>query len=167
MIQIYFGTGKGKTTASIGQAIRGIGAGMKVAFIQFLKPENSSELKVLRKIDNLDVYTINKSDKFLWEMENLDEVKKEIKEGMKLLEKILDKKKYDMLILDEILHLVENNLIAEKELLILIENKNIEIILTGKKSGEELNKKADIVTEMKKIKHCYDKGKKPKKGIEF
>ena len=167
MIQIYYGTGKGKTTAAIGQAIRGVGAGMKVAFIQFLKPDKSSELKILKKIDNLDIYIINTNTKFLWEIDDLSEIKKECKAGMKLIKRFLERKEYDMLILDEILHLIENDLMTETELIELLKNRKNEIIMTGRKIGDELEKIADIVTEMRKIKHSYDKGEKSKKGIEF
>ncbi|MGM0508224.1 MAG: cob(I)yrinic acid a,c-diamide adenosyltransferase [Fusobacteriota bacterium] len=167
LIQVYFGDGKGKTTAAIGQAIRGAGAGMHVAFVQFLKNGSSSEISILKSIKNIDVYIINSNKKFLWELENLDKIKDETRKGLKNIKEIINKDNIDMLILDEVLHLIENEIISEQELLDLVYNKDIEIVITGKKIGKKIKKYGDIITNMKKIKHVYDKGVKAKKGIEF
>lgn len=169
--QLYFGYGKGKTTAAIGLGIRAVGTGMKVAMIQFLKGIQSSEEILLNAIPNFDLYRFQKSDKF-YQFAN-----EEIKESIYLdfdisiekLNEIYNSKEYDMLILDEILDCIDVGFMKESDIIEIIQNKpsTMELILTGHKKYDSIIKKVDLATEMVCIKHYMDFGIEARKGIEY
>jgi cob(I)alamin adenosyltransferase len=168
ILQIYTGNGKGKTTAAIGLAIRSAGAGLKVIIIQFLKSEHSSELNILNKLEpDLKIYRFNSQKKFIWNMNDSEKeiLKKETLEGYKKALEISQKNLCDVLILDEILGVLYMNYLSISEIKKLLNNK-MEIILTGQNASDEMINMADLVTEMKKIKHPFDKGLKARLGIE-
>lgn len=177
-LHIYTGDGKGKTTSAIGLAIRAAGAGMKVAIVQFDKgfegEEFYHERKILRKIENIDLFPTgtlrhNKDGTFRFDLteEDLNEAKR----GLEISYKLLKEKKYDLIILDEIIVSIFTKLLTLEDVLNLIrlwrENFENELVLTGRYAPEEIMKEADLITEMKKIKHYFDLGEKAKKGIEF
>jgi cob(I)alamin adenosyltransferase len=171
LIHIYTGDGKGKTSAAIGLCIRALGAGLKVIFVQFLKSVNSSELNILEKISaNLIIKRYNSQKKFIWNMNDneIEILKKETNEGYEYIKNIIENNLCDMLILDEFIWVLNKNFIKSDEFyeLINIKPESMEIILTGREAKEELINIADYVSEMKKIKHPYDKGIEARKGIE-
>ncbi len=177
-LHIYTGDGKGKTTSAIGLAIRAAGAGLKVAFIQFDKGWESEEFyyerKILRKIENIDLFptgTVRHKKDGSFRFNLTDEDIKEAKRAYEISFKILKEKKHNLVILDEIIVSIYTKLLSLEEVLSLIkywrENCENELVLTGRYAPEELIKEADLVTEMKKIKHYYDDGIKARKGIEF
>ena len=177
-LHIYTGDGKGKTTSAIGLAIRAAGAGFKVAFVQFDKgwegEEFYSERKILRKIENIDLFptgTVRHQKDGSFRFNLTEDDIKEAKRGLEISYKILKEKKYDLVILDEIIVSIYTKLLKLEDVLSLIkfwkENCECELVLTGRYAPEEILKEADLVTEMKKIKHYFDKGVKAKKGIEF
>jgi cob(I)alamin adenosyltransferase len=168
ILQIYTGNGKGKTTAAIGLAVRSAGAGLKVIMIQFLKSEHSSELNILNKLEpDLKIYRFNSQKKFIWNMNDSEKevLKKETVDGYKKALEISQKNLCDVLILDEILGALYMNYLSISEIKKLLNNK-MEIILTGQNASDEMINMADLVTEMKKIKHPFDKGLKARLGIE-
>ncbi len=174
LVQIYTGEGKGKTTAAAGLAIRAAGRGLKVVFIQFLKHDESGEVTLIeRSVPEIEVLRFNSQSKFIWEM-NEDErnlLRKETSEGFKSAADILKNGNCDMLILDEIFGACRNGFISEDEILKLINAENInerhaEIVLTGRDAPGKIIEAADLVTEMKKIKHPFDTGIKARIGIE-
>jgi cob(I)alamin adenosyltransferase len=166
MIQVYTGNGKGKTTAAFGLAIRAVGAGKNVFIGQFVKGMKYSELKSLTNIDNIEIkqygldYFINgKTDKA-----NIDEARK----GLEEVKKILKSGKYDLVILDEANIAVYYDLFSAKELIEVIDvrKNNIEVVITGRYAADEIIEKANLVTEMKEIKHYYNQGVEARIGIE-
>lgn len=168
MIHIYTSNGKGKTTASLGLGLRAAGAGKKVLLIQFLKNGESSEIKAIKKIKNFDVKVFGKKG-FL----NKNKLTKKdfnlARQGFNFVRKAVKSKKYGLIILDEI-NLINNfGLIKTNDLISLIKKtpSEIELILTGRNASKEIIQLADLVTEMKEIKHYYKKGIKARKGIEF
>ena len=167
MIHIYGGDGKGKTTASVGLLLRALGAGKKVCFFQFLKDGSSCEIKLLKDLAN--VYVCPEVHGFFPTLS--DEEKKEvIKECNDLFECLISKTSdFDIIILDEILDAVSMEIIYENILYnFLINNKeHKEIILTGRCPSEKISDIADYITQMKKIKHPFDKGQKARLGIEM
>ena len=179
MIHLYIGEGKGKTSAAIGLAIRAAGAGKKIAFIQFDKGfgrgrKHYSERNILAKISNIDLFAtgcerMNPDGTFRYGITAED--RKEAQKGLQISEKILRENKYDVIILDEILTSISTKLISEEDVDRIIDlhkkNPQNELILTGRCECEKLIEKADLVTEMKKIKHYFDKGTKARKGIEY
>ena len=168
MLQIYTGNGKGKTTASLGLGLRAIGADKKVLLIQFLKDGKSSEIKIIKKINNFEVKSFGK--KGFISKDNLIEKDYNLaQQGFNFVEEVIKSKKYDLIILDEINTANYFGLIKTEDLINLIKKipSKIELILTGRKASKKLIQLADLVTEMKEIKHYYTKNIKPRKGIEF
>ena len=165
-IHIYTGNGKGKTTASLGLALRAMGAGYKVYIVQFLKGQDHSELKSLKP---LKLVTLKKFGQkaFIHKIgTNPDKVSAQ--DALKYSKKILKSGKYDVVILDEIFLATFFKLIKVADVVKLIKNKpkNVELILTGRKASPQIIKLADYVTEMREIKHPYQKGLMARKGIE-
>lgn len=168
-VEIYTGNGKGKTTASIGLAIRAKSHNLNVCYIYFHKnPEKyNGEIKILKEI-GIDVFGFAKKHP---EFDKVDKenLRKECLEAIKFIEKIFEEKKYDLVICDEILISLRDGFLKEEEILRIIEKKpkNIELVLTGRYITEKLIEKATLVSEIKCIKHPYEKGIKARKGIEF
>ena len=170
MFAIYTGDGKGKTTAALGQGLRAVGSGLKVYMIQFLKGGKTGELKSIEKLENFKIFRFEKPRDFVWNLkeDEIEELKKEIKEGYDFILKVLENKECDMLIIDEIMAVLAYKFLSIEEALEIINKMgNTEIIMTGRNAPKELIEKADLVTEMKMIKHYFDKGIKARKGIEF
>lgn len=168
-LHIYCGDGKGKTTASIGLAIRALGSGYSIVFTQFLKGSDTGELEVLRNMSNVKIVRSNAPMKFTYLMDEW-----ELQECKKLNDSIFmeaisnDLNSKTLLVLDEILGAIECNLLKEKLLMDFLQsNPCCEVVLTGRKSSDKLLKLADYVTEMKKVKHPYDKEVGARKGIEY
>lgn len=171
-VQIYTGNGKGKTTAAVGLAVRATGRGLRVYMVQFLKSENTGELESAKKLEpNFKIFRFEKSRGFFWTLN--DEEKKELKEEVQFAYRFclqsLKEGQCDILIMDEIMGALSNNLVSKEQILELVEIKpeNIEIILTGRDVPQEIIDKADLVTEMREIKHYYNKGIVSRKGIEY
>lgn len=171
MVHIYCGDGKGKTTAAIGLCIRAAGNNKKILIARFLKTENSGELIILRNIQNIEVIHCKKQFGFYKNL--LDNEKLQAKQMYKdIFKTVLDKVKtnyYDIIMLDEIMAILNYNIISEKEIINFLNlySDEIEIILTGRNPSQNLIEISDYVSEIKKIKHPFDKGVKARKGIEF
>lgn len=170
LIQIYTGDGKGKTTAAFGLAIRATGRGFKVAIVQFLKSRDTGEVSFIRQHSNIDMFRVNSSEKFTWEMNNaeLENVVAESREGFQQLKSLAFSNKYDLIILDEIIHSINKEYIGKDELLAFFAERpqNVELVLTGRDAPEWLIEAADLCTEMRCIKHPYEKGIPARIGIE-
>lgn len=172
LIQVYTGDGKGKTTAAIGQAVRAIGRGYKVYMVQFLKGGDSGELHTVKRLEpDFKIYRFEKNRGFFWTLsdEEKRELKREIDEAFEFVKKVIETNECDILILDEIMGVIQNGLLTVEQVLELLEKKPIsmEIILTGRNVPKEIEEKADLVTEMKMIKHPFQKGIGGRLGIEY
>ncbi len=171
MIHVYYGNGKGKTTAATGLAVRAAGTGMKVYVVRFLKTDNSGEVNSLRKLDNITVEPITKTFGFTFNM--TEEQKKDAKRYYtELFQKAVSKEnveKYDMFVMDEVNIVYGYEFIKKTELIDFLKKygEKKEIVLTGASKQEEINELADYVTEIKKIKHPFDMGVNARQGIEF
>ena len=165
MIQIYTGNGKGKTTASIGQGVRAAGRGFKVYMVQFLKGTPTGELESLRKIDNFKVFRFEEKRDFVW---NLN-AKKEVIKAYNFILEVVENKECDLLIMDEIMGVLKNGFLSVEDIVEIINRNNhdIEIIMTGRDVPKELADRADLITEMKMVKHYYEKGVPAREGIEY
>jgi cob(I)alamin adenosyltransferase len=178
LVEIYTGDGKGKTTAAFGLALRAAGQGKRVFIYQFLKPAchrrgETGERQVLKKgiaglkLEFLDLpWDMNKSfqdEKQVCQMRNAIQI---------VLQKISEAAKnsiYDCIILDEIVFCLSKGLANLEDIKDLIQGKDssVEIVLTGRGATKELIELADLVTEMKNIKHPFDKGVDARKGFDF
>jgi cob(I)alamin adenosyltransferase len=168
-VQIYTGNGKGKTTAAIGQAVRSAGFGLKTYFAQFMKEYPYNELKSLKHLSEWITIDQFCGDEFVYkkELPGRDELLKARKGLNKAEEKMLSSE-YDLIVLDESIVAIYFKLFVTGDLIEIIDKKpeNVELILTGRYCPEELIELADLVTEMKEIKHYYQKGVKSRGGIE-
>lgn len=167
MIQVYTGNGKGKTTAALGLALRAAGAGLKVYIGQFAKGRNYSELKALKKLKNIKIEQFGSSC-FIKKSPQRKDIEL-AKQGLEKIKKIISKKSYDIIILDEINIALNLRLLELKDVAGLIKKapKKIELVLTGRYAPLKILKIADLVSEIKELKHYFKKGVKARKGIEF
>lgn len=167
-VQVYTGDGKGKTTAAIGQAIRAIGHGFKVIMIQFMKGKiNYGELEASNRIPGFTIEQWGRPD-FVCK-DNPDQEDIELaQKGLARAKEVVMSGEYDIVILDEINITMDFGLIPLNEIIELIKNKpkHVELILTGRYVSKEIIEIADLVTEMKEVKHHYQKGIQARKGIE-
>ncbi|MBY9008015.1 MAG: cob(I)yrinic acid a,c-diamide adenosyltransferase [Candidatus Lokiarchaeota archaeon] len=169
LIQIYWGRGKGKTTAALGQGLRATGHGFKVYMIQFMKGNTEyGEIEAIKNNPNFEVKQFGTKDLII-SPRDID--KKEGKKAMNFAENIIKSKKYDIVILDEIGVAIEMGIIRIDEVMKLLEIKpeKIELILTGGgRIHPKLTEYADLITEMKMIKHYYSsQGIIARFGIEY
>ena len=167
-IQIYTGNGKGKTTAAFGLALRASGYGKKIFIGQFVKGMKYGELESIKMFS--DTITLKQfgRDCFIYNDPKPEDI--EIaREGWDEVNRILDENKIDILILDEIGIAIHYKLISTNEVADFMKRKpaNMELILTGRNIPEELFELADLVTEMKEIKHYYKADVPAREGIEF
>ena len=169
LIQVYTGNGKGKTSAAFGIALRAIGRGLKVYIIQFIKGGfDYGELYMIDKLPNLKLKAFGRG-KFITEKPPGKEDIKLAEEALQLAEKVVESGEYDIVILDEINVALNLELISLEKVLELIKSKpkRVELVLTGRYAPNEIIKVADLVTEMKEVKHPFNKGYEARKGIEY
>ncbi|QEY34965.1 cob(I)yrinic acid a,c-diamide adenosyltransferase [Caproiciproducens galactitolivorans] len=171
LVHIYCGDGKGKTTAAVGLGIRACGSGKRVLMVQFLKGTTSGELNVLRDLKDFHILPSLDRIKFTFQM-----TKQELEETAALCAgqfhraaSAVHAGEYDVFILDEVFGAVNCGLLDKSLLIDLIKNKpqNLELVLTGRDPEPEVLELADYVSEIRKIKHPYDRGIPARKGIEF
>lgn len=170
LIQIYTGEGKGKTTAALGLVCRALGHNLKVCYIYFHKEPEAygyGEHYTLKKL-GVEIYGFAKKYRCFNKNPEKD-MRNECLEGTKVIKEIYQENKYDILILDEILISLRDKLLKEEEILEIMELKpeGLELILTGRGATEAIMERADLVSEIKKIKHPYDAGIQARQGIEY
>lgn len=169
-VQIYTGDGKGKTTAALGQALRAAGSGLKTLIVQFMKNCPYGEIHSLSLLSDWITIEQYGNDMFVLERKlPADDDIRLAQEALQQARKAMVSGKYDIVILDEICVAIHYNLLKLAEVLHLLSDKpeHVELILTGRYCPGELLEKADLVTEMKEIKHYYQKGVSARKGIEL
>lgn len=171
MIQIYTGDGKGKTTAAAGLAMRARGQGLRVGVIYFhkdLKRWESGEVDNLKRL-GADIFEYAKEHPHFHKNVPHEAIREGCLEAVDFIRHLFREKRYEMVVLDEILISVRDGFLKEEELLDLLREKPeaTEVVLTGRGATEKLKDRADLVSEIKKIKHPCDRGIKARKGIEF
>ncbi len=168
-IQVYTGNGKGKSTAAIGQAVRAAGFGLKSYIAQFMKEYPYNELVSLSQLKEWITIEQFCGDDFVYrkELPNKDEMDK-ARRGLEKAKAKMLSNKYDIIILDEVLVSIHFGLFNDEEILTFMKLKpeNVELILTGRYCPDKILDAADLVTEMKVIKHYYQRGILARKGIE-
>ncbi len=166
-LQVYTGDGKGKTTAAMGLALRAAGAGLRVYIAQFVKGMHYSELDALKRFE--DLITIKQYGRSCFITRDPEQADVDAaREGLTAVRKLLAEDAPDVLILDEANIAVFYKLFSVEDLLEVIESRpqGVEVVVTGRKAPPELLEKADLVTEMKEIKHYYAQGVAARDGIE-
>lgn len=172
LVQVYYGKGKGKTTAAIGLGIRAIGNGYKVIMIQFLKNDDAGECKILKELEpQFKVFHFEKKRGSTWQLdeEEKEELKSETSLAMKFASKVMDTGECDVLILDEILNSLDLGLASEDEVYDLVAHKpdEVELVLTGRVLPPHIAEKVDYISYIDDIKHPIEKGIDARKGIEY
>jgi len=171
LIQIYTGDGKGKSSAAIGQAVRAAGHGFKVGMVCFFKePElfGDGEFGPLRKL-GIDTFFFAKRHPHFYREIGPDDVREECLKGLEFIRGLFVDGTWDMLVLDELNIALRDGFLKEEELLALLEAKpqKLELILTGRRATEGIMEKADLVSQIRNIKHPYDQGVQGREGIEY
>jgi len=169
LIQVYTGDGKGKTTAAFGLALRAAGKGLKVFIVQFLKGRPYGELESVKKLAPMITVVQSGLDSFVKKGEPSEEDLKLAHEGLTLAKEAIASGEYDIVVLDEVNIAVELGVLTVEEVMPLLDSKppGVELVLTGRFAPEEFCGMADLITEMKCVRHCYDKGVPMREGIEF
>lgn len=186
MVEIYCGDGKGKTTAAVGLTVRAAGHHIPVLFVQFLKDDSSGEIDVLRGIDGVRLMHPKKSYGFVRHMteaeksrtradyaDMMERVQDWLSEQMQEADDEREGKNtgdiHAVVILDEVIHACNYGLLDEKALLDVIcsYRKHAELVLTGRQPSEQLQREADYISVIEKLKHPFDKGITARSGIEF
>ena len=166
-VQVYTGNGKGKTTAALGLSLRAAGAGLNVYIAQFVKMGEYSEIKALKRFADLITVEQFGTGKFILGQPAPEEILAAEK-GLKRVRSIITAGKHDLIVLEEANLAVKFNLFPVEDLLDMINTKPepLELVITGRYADPELIKKADLVTEMKEVKHYFQKGVTARVGIE-
>ena len=169
MLHIYCGDGKGKTTCSMGLAVRAAGHGRKVVVAQFLKCGNSGERIILEQLPNVNCLSVPEVMKFVFTM--TDEEKAQTRAQMTdILRRAAEAgRQADLLVLDELNGAITTGMVALQDVLDFLDSRpeGLEVVITGRDPAPELCQRADYITEMTKVKHPFDKGLNARKGVEW
>ncbi len=166
LVHVYTGDGKGKTTAALGLALRAVGHGMKVLFIQFLKGQQCGEHLFVAKYHPFDIIQIGTGD--LWTRPR-EQLRQEVQETLSLARQEVLGGKYDLVVLDEIFVALDQGYITVNQVLELMEEKpgTVELVMTGRRAPPEVVQRADLVTEMLMIKHPFTEEFSARRGIDY
>lgn len=171
LTHVYCGDGKGKTTAAIGLGVRACGSGKRVLLVQFLKGDSSSELAALKNVSNFSILPAPHSIKFTFNMTKQELAETAALCAARFREAVVavNADGCDLLILNEVFGAISCNLLNNEILIELIKNKpqKLELVLTGRDPKPEVLELADYISEVKKVKHPFDKGLPARRGIEF
>lgn len=169
LVQVYTGDGKGKTTAALGLAMRAYGRDMSVLMVQFLKGRRYGELNTAECFSDRFRIVQSGLDSFVNKGEPSEEDLRLARRGLEIAREGIMSGDYDIVILDEINVAVELGVLTIEDVLPLIDGrpKGVELVLTGRFAPQQFLDRADLITEMRCVKHCYDAGVAARDGIEF
>lgn len=169
LLIIYTGAGKGKTTAALGLSLRTLGHGERVCFIQFIKGKRQcGELQAAARFSELmDIHVTGLG--FTWESKDLRQDIAAARTGWELAQKIIAEGRHRLVVLDELTYLINYKILTEEEVLAVLNRRgaDVHVVVTGRGAGQGLVQAADLVTEMREVKHPYAAGVKGQQGIEF
>jgi cob(I)alamin adenosyltransferase len=166
-IQVYTGNGKGKTTAALGLAIRAAGAGLKVFIAQFIKMGEYSEIKALKRFNDLITVEQFGTGRFIKGKPSDSDIEA-ARKGLEKIKAVFASNQYNVVIMEEANVAAKLGLLSVEDMLeIMIDKpKDVELVITGRGADSRIIEKADLVTEMKEVKHYFQKGVKARIGIE-
>ena len=169
LIQVYTGDGKGKTTAALGLALRATGHGLRSYIGQFLKGRSYGELESVGRLSpevTLEQYGLSG---WIHVDQVTPEQREAAQEGLARARRALLSGKYDIVVLDEVNMALHFGVLSEEEVLDLIDDKppEVELVLTGRRAPQAIIDRADLVTEMKEVRHPYHRGVPARRGIEY
>ena len=170
LVHVYTGCGKGKTTCSLGLALRALGWGKRVCMVQFIKGwQKTGEMQFARGCEGFDLIQTNLCDTLNITKSFAEAAGPACREALERAGEIIRSGKYDLVILDEVNGAADMGFVSPEEIVALIKGKPdaLELVLTGRNAKAEVMEAADYVTEMTPIKHPYDRGIKARKGVDF
>jgi cob(I)alamin adenosyltransferase len=168
-VQVYTGNGKGKTTAALGQAVRSAGAGLRTFVVQLMKEYPYSELDALDKLADRITLEQYGGDAFVYKGEPPgEEERAKAAAALERATRVMAAGDYDVVVLDEVCAAIYFELITVADVLVLLDARpeTVELVLTGRYCPDEILERADLVTEMREVKHYYEQGVLARKGIE-
>jgi cob(I)alamin adenosyltransferase len=169
LLIIYTGVGKGKTTAALGLSLRTLGHGQRVCFIQFIKGNRKcGEIQAAARFSELlDIHVTGLG--FTWKSKDLQQDAAAARTGWESAQKIIAEGRHRLVVLDELTYLITYKIVTEEEVLAVLNRRSaaVHVVVTGRGAGEGLIQAADLVTEMREVKHPYAAGIKGQQGIEF
>ena len=163
MLQLYWGDGKGKTTAAMGLALRALGHGQRVSVVQFLKDGTSGEISLLRRCGATVRACPNA--KFTWQMTDAEKTEARANNNAALQAALAEP--FELLVLDEACAAVNTDLLPLEDLLACLDSLECEVVLTGRDPAPELMERADYITSMEAVRHPFEQGITAREGIEF
>jgi cob(I)alamin adenosyltransferase len=169
LLIVYTGAGKGKTTAALGMAIRCLGHGMNVAVVQFIKGAiDTAEERILKSFGNQVVF-LRMGEGYTWETQDRERDAHVAQEAWTAVERIVQDPEFGMVILDELNIAIHHEYVSLEQVLKVVDQRppGLHVVITGRGAKPELIEAADLVSEMKMIKHPFRKGIKAQKGVEF
>lgn len=169
LLIVYTGAGKGKTTAALGMAIRCLGHGMNVAVVQFIKGAiDTAEERILKSYSNQMVF-LRMGEGYTWETQDRERDTQVAQTAWAEVEKFLQDPSFGMVILDELNIAIHHKYVSLQQVLAALAQRTpmLHVVITGRGAKPELIEAADLVSEMKMIKHPFRKGIKAQKGVEF
>ena len=169
LTQVYTGNGKGKTSAAFGLALRAVGRGLKVYVIQFIKGGfDYGELHAVDRLPNLEIAAFGRG-RFVGRGSPAEEDLDQARRALEHAREIVMGGEHDIVVLDEVNVAVDYDLIGVEEVIDLIKNKprHVELVLTGRAARPEIVELADLVTEMREVKHPFNRGIEARRGIEY
>ncbi|HHT16741.1 MAG TPA: cob(I)yrinic acid a,c-diamide adenosyltransferase [Papillibacter sp.] len=171
LVHVYYGYGKGKTTAALGLCLRACGSGKKAVIVQFLKDTPSGEIKSLSCLENVTLLRGKAGGMFVSDMteEQKEETRRIHNENLQKALDLVTQGECCLLVLDEAMDALQLDVLDAALVRNLLENKppELEVVITGHKPIHWVMDKADYITEMVKVRHPFDKGIPARKGIEF
>ena len=171
LFHIYYGEGKGKTTACCGLAIRMAGSGAKVLYAFMQKGVKSSEVRLMEEIDNIEVLQVCSMTKFSFLLNETEraEYNRQHSEGWKEIVRKASTGQYDLVVVDEMLGALKEKALELDDVLRIVcdVNRGYELVFSGREAPSELIELADYASRIEEVKHPYTKGIKGRKGIEF
>ena len=170
LVIVFTGDCKGKTTAALGQAVRAVGRGLRVLVVQFLKARVSGEHEAARRLaPDLEIRIMGRGFVPPPDAPAFEEHRAAAREALQYARQMLRSGQRDMLVADEILTAVGLKVLAEEDVLALLDARprGMHLVLTGRGAAESLVRRADLVTEMRSLKHPHDEGAEAQEGVEF
>ena len=169
LLMVFTGDGKGKTTSALGLALRSAGHGLKVCFVQFIKGSwrYGEMVAVERFAEEIDFHVTGRG--FTWKSDDIEKDKEAAREAWALAREAMASGRYHLVVLDEFTYLLKYGMLETAPVIETLANRpdDLHVAITGRAAPPELLEAADLVTEMRAVKHPYDAGIQAQKGIEF
>lgn len=169
MVHIYCGDGKGKTTCAMGLATRAAGHGRKVVIAQFLKSGNSGERVTFEGLPNVTCLPVPETMKFVFAMSEEEKAQTSAQMTASFEKAVQLGRESDLLVLDELNSAISTGMVPLERVTAFLDSKpeSLEVVITGRDPAPELQERADYITEMRKVKHPFDRGLNAREGIEW